>query len=173
MLERIIIAGSGGQGIMLLGKVIAGAAMRENKFVTYLPSYGPEVRGGTAHCTVVFSDVEISSPYVQKADTLIVMNAPSFLRFKERVAAKGLLLVNSSLAKPVGGHCLAFPFTDLAWQLGNIKVANMVALGCLLGHKPILSRKSIITTIEAMAPSQKKALIEINVSALKKGMQLR
>ena len=98
MTEKIIIAGSGGQGVMLLGKILAETAMQENKFVTWLPAYGAEVRGGTSHCMVIISDKEIGSPYVDKADTLIIMNQPSLERFKERRAPQGLLLINSSLA---------------------------------------------------------------------------
>ncbi len=90
MLEKIIIAGAGGQGIMLLGKVLSEAAMRLDKYVTWLPSYGAEVRGGTAHCMVIVSDAEIGSPYVKEADTLIIMNAPSLKKFKNRIKNKGL-----------------------------------------------------------------------------------
>ena len=99
MTERVIIAGAGGQGIMLVGKVLAEAVMLEDKFVTWLPSYGADVRGGTAHCMVVISDKEIGSPYVAKADTLIIMNAPSLERFKGRIKNNGLRVINSSLAK--------------------------------------------------------------------------
>ena len=97
MTERIIIAGAGGQGIMLLGKILATSIMEENKFVTWLPSYGAEVRGGTAHCLVVVSDEEIGSPYIKEADALIVMNSPSLMKFKGRLKNKGLLIANSSL----------------------------------------------------------------------------
>jgi 2-oxoglutarate ferredoxin oxidoreductase subunit gamma len=85
MVEKIIIAGAGGQGIMLMGRMLAEAAMREDKFVTWMPSYGAAVRGGTAYCMVTISDEEISSPYIEKADTLIVMNNPSLKKFRNRV----------------------------------------------------------------------------------------
>jgi 2-oxoglutarate ferredoxin oxidoreductase subunit gamma len=97
MMEKIIIAGAGGQGIMLLGRVLAEAAMRENKYVTWLPSYGAEVRGGTAYCMVVISHKEIGSPYIEEADTLIIMNNPSLEKFKDRIKKQGLLILNSSL----------------------------------------------------------------------------
>ncbi len=176
MTERIIIAGSGGQGIMLLGKVLAESAMRDNKYVTWFPSYGAEVRGGTAYCMVIISDQEISSPYIKKADTLIVMNAPSLKRFQERIKNNGLLIVNSSLAKEIikikdieQFNCR---FTDIALKLGNIKVANMVAVGFYAGKKGIIDVNKVLQAIEEMAPRGRKDLIEVNQRALNEGIKL-
>lgn len=188
MTEKIIIAGAGGQGIMLMGKVLAEAAMRENKYVTWLPSYGAEVRGGTAHCMVVISDEPIGSPCIGKADTLIIMNGPSLIKFKDRINHGGLLLINSSLintdiltqinanltqiaADKSAGTC-AFPFTDIAIKLGNIKVANMVALGAYLARKKIAGIKSVLAVIEKIAPAEKKGLIAINKQAISSGAAL-
>ena len=176
MTERIIIAGAGGQGVMLLGKILADAAMRENKCVTFLPSYGAEVRGGTSHCMLVISDKEIGSPYVEKADSLIVMNAPSLERFKVRLKAQGLLILNSSLVAKYAGkkaHVLQFPFSEMAIQLGNIKVANVIALGRYLASKKIIRLNTIIKVMEDMAPQRKKGLIEVNKRALEEGARLR
>jgi len=178
MIEHVIIAGAGGQGIMLLGKVLAEAAMREDKYVTWLPSYGAEVRGGTAHCLIVISDTEIGSPYIDKADTLIIMNEPSLKRFKNRIKNKGLLIVNSSLAGDIKDidksiHILKHPFTDLAVGLGNIKVANMIALGFFISQKNIVDSKSVSCVIQAIAPEDKRDLIEINQKALLEGMKLK
>jgi len=175
MIERIIIAGAGGQGIMLLGKVLAQAAMEENRSVTWLPSYGAEVRGGTANCTMVVSDSEIGSPYVDKADTLIVMNEPSLVKFKNRLAPEGLLIVNTSLVKSPVEHrrCIKLPISDIAVKLGNIKVANMVALGCYLDSKHIVEKETVIKVIESIAPPDKKALIAINKAALSAGSGLK
>ena len=118
MTEKVIIAGAGGQGIMVLGKVLSVAAMIENRHVTWMPAYGPEVRGGAAHCTVIISDEEIGSPWVEKADALLIMNALSLERFKERAKRGGLLILNSSLAtmgtKEGALKILQFPFTDIA-----------------------------------------------------------
>ncbi len=176
MTERIIIAGSGGQGVMLLGKILAEAAMREAKFVTWLPSYGAEVRGGTSHTTVVISDAEIGSPYVEKADALIIMNAPSLERFKNRLVNKGLLILNSSLV-PMhtnkNAAVLQYPFTDIAVRLGNIRVANMVALGCFITQKKVVGLKSILKVISDIAPEEKRHLIEINKRALEEGARLK
>lgn len=175
MIERIIIAGAGGQGIMLLGKILSEAAMKENKYVTWLPCYGAEVRGGTAYCMVVISDKEIGSPYIDNADTLIIMNQPSFMKFKDRVSPKGLLIVNASLVTAGIDKilCLKYPFTDIAFELGNIKVANTVALGCYINNKKIVSKESVVKIIEEIAPADKKNLIEINKKALSKGMELK
>lgn len=176
MTERVIIAGSGGQGIMLVGRILAQSCMRENKFVTWLPCYGAEVRGGTAYCMIVISDAEIGSPYIDKADTLIIMNRPSFERFKHKLKNKGLLVINSSLVKQnidKNAQILRYPFTDIAIKLGNIKVANIVALGCLIAHKPLASLKSISKVISDIAPEEKKHLIEVNIKALKEGVTLK
>lgn len=177
MTEQIIIAGSGGQGIMLVGRILAEAVMREDKYVTWLPSYGAEVRGGTAHCMVIISDTEIGSPYIDKADSLIIMNNNSLERFKKRITNNGLLIINSSLVdtgmnqgKPT---VIKHPFTDIAVRLGNIKVANMVALGCFLAAKNIVRPESIFKAIQVFAPPNKKELIEINKKALEEGMKLR
>jgi 2-oxoglutarate ferredoxin oxidoreductase subunit gamma len=153
---------------MLLGKVLAAAAMRENKQVTWLPSYGAEVRGGTAHCMVIISDPPIGSPHIEQADTLIIMNAPSWIKFKNRIKAKGLLIVNTSLVEEgiAGPGALEFPFTDIAINLGNIKVANMAALGYYIRKKKIVSAQTVIRVITAMAPADKKSLVEINKQAL-------
>jgi 2-oxoglutarate ferredoxin oxidoreductase subunit gamma len=175
MTEKIIIAGAGGQGIMVLGRVLAEAAMRENKYVTWLPSYGAEVRGGTANCMVVISDEEIGSPYIEKADSLIIMNEPSLKRFALRVKNKGLLIVNSSLAKngpDTEVEVLRFPFTDMALKLGNVKVANIVALGCFAAKTKIVDIKSIMQAIGDMAPEDKKGLIQLNQNALSAGKDL-
>lgn len=163
---------------MLLGRVLAEAAMREDKYVTWLPSYGAEVRGGTAHCMVTISDKEIGSPYVLKADALIIMNGPSLKKFKERIKNKGLVIVNSSLAASdieLDKHLdvLRHPFTDIAIGLGNIKVANMAALGCLIAKKNVVDLKSILKVIQAIAPADKKGLIEINQKALEEGAKLK
>jgi len=174
MTERIIIAGSGGQGIMLLGKILAQAAMLEGKFVTWLPAYGAEVRGGTAHCMVVISDAEIGSPYIDKAETLIIMNQPSLLRFANRLEKGGLLIINSSIVKTEEyTSSLKYPFTDIAVELGNVKVANMVALGAYLAKKKTVSLKNILKVMKIMAPSGRSDILEINQKALNKGAGLK
>ncbi|MDD5730212.1 MAG: 2-oxoacid:acceptor oxidoreductase family protein [Candidatus Omnitrophica bacterium] len=175
MTEKIIIAGAGGQGIMLLGKILAETAMREDKFTTWLPAYGAEVRGGTAFCMVIISDSEIGSPYIEKADSLIIMNEPSLKKFKSRVRKNGLLLLNSSLIKDNPGadnNILSFPFSGIASELGSLKVANVVALGCFSARNKIVDAKTILEAIEGMAPEGRKELIEINKKAFAAGRRL-
>jgi len=174
MLERIIIAGSGGQGIMLLGKVLAEAGMREGRYVTWFPSYGAEVRGGTAHCFVIISDEEIGSPCVEEADALIAMNDLSLRKFKARVRKGGLLVINSSLtgkgAKIKGIRAVSAPFTEMAIGLGNIRVANMVALGAFLKNRTLVKLDTIYKVFQDFAPQGKEGLVRINRLALEKGM---
>jgi len=175
MIERIIIAGSGGQGIMLLGKVLAQTAMLEGKQVTWFPAYGPEVRGGTSYCMVAISGQEIGSPYITVADTLIILNRPSLERFKGMIKNNGLLICNSSLAQmgqAVKIRILQFPFTDIAVKLGNIKVANMVALGCFVAAKKIVKAKNILKVFKSIAPAGNLKILEINRQALEEGLKL-
>ncbi len=172
MIERIIIAGSGGQGVMLLGKVLAQGAMLEGKQVTWFPAYGPEVRGGTSHCMVIISDEVIGSPYIAKADTLIILNRPSLEKFKARLKNKGLLIFDSSLGQVKPGSLIKikqFPFTELAIKLGNIKIANMVALGSYLAAKPIIKVSHILEVFKAIAPAGNLKILEINKLALEEG----
>ena len=175
MTEHIIIAGAGGQGIMLLGKVLSLAAMKEDKFTTWFPSYGAEVRGGAAYCMVVISNQEIGSPYIDQADTLIIMNRPSFEKFQYRIKNKDLLVLNRSLTNTQtkqSAYVLSYPFTDIAINLGNIRVANMVALGCYLAKKNTVDIRTILRVFEEIAPSDKKQLVEINKKALYAGIGL-
>ncbi len=177
MIERIIIAGSGGQGIMLMGKILAEAAMLDNLHVTWFPTYGAEVRGGAAYCMVIISSEDIPSPYIEKADTLIAMNEASLLKFRHRLRSRGLLLMNSSLiSKSIKTNAslkvYAFPFTEAASRLGNIRVANMVALGIYIAKRGIFNKQIILSIIERIAPAQKRDLIEVNRQALEEGMRL-
>ena len=175
MIERIIIAGSGGQGVMLLGKVLAQTAMLEGKQVTWFPAYGPEVRGGTSHCMVTISDQEIGSPYITEADTLIILNHPSLERFKGMLKNKGLLILNSSLAKLDADaqiKILQFPFTDIAIKLGNIKVANMIALGCYAAAKNLIKVKNVLKVFKFIAPAGNLKILEVNQQAIKEAQRL-
>ena len=177
MNEHVIIAGSGGQGIMLGGKVLAWAGLNRGYKVSWFPAYGAEVRGGAAHCMVIISSLDISSPYIDKADALIAMNEPSLLRFRLRIKAKALVLINSSLVdinkiKRKILNIEDFPFTETAIKLGNIRVSNMVALGAYIAKRGILTKESIFKAIEEIAPEEKKSLIGINKQAVEEGMKL-
>jgi 2-oxoglutarate ferredoxin oxidoreductase subunit gamma len=174
MIERIIFAGSGGQGIMLMAKVLAVAAMNEEKFLTWLPSYGAEVRGGTARCMLTISDKKIGSPNIAVADTLVAMNQPSLNKYLAMLKPDGLLVINASLAKfdkkmnkKMG--LIEVPATEIALELGNIRVANMVSLGAYLSRKKIVSKQTFINTISDMAKTVNPALFEINKQAFLRG----
>jgi len=175
MLEQIICSGFGGQGVMLMGKLIALAALRENKQVLYLPSYGAEVRGGTAHCMIKISDKEIASPYITHPDTCFAMNQLALNKFGSRIKNNGLLIINSSLAKVntkgKKAKILSLPLTKIAFSLGNVKVANTVALGAYIAKKKIIKPESMVYAMRALAGKTKKHLLKINEQALKKGMR--
>lgn len=172
MTEKIICAGFGGQGIMAMGKILALAALKEGRYVTWLPSYGAEVRGGTAHCMVVISDGAVASPYVERADTLIVLNEPSLKRFKNAICDRGLLFVNASLADCHGTSrrltVLNIPMTEMAARLGLDKVANTVAIGAYLARKKIIALSTMERAIEEVLAHREK-LIALNKRALEEG----
>jgi 2-oxoglutarate ferredoxin oxidoreductase subunit gamma len=157
---------------MAMGKILAVAALREGKHVTWLPAYGAEVRGGTAHCMVVLSDEPVDSPLIEKADTLIIMNAPSLARFKNAIRSKGLLLVNSTLAdcKATSRRLkvVRVPLTEMAGKLGLDKVANTVGVGVYLGLKKIISLATMERSIEDILRDKPK-LVDINKRALEEG----
>lgn len=160
---------------MSLGKLLAQAALLENKHLSWMPSYGAEVRGGTAHSMVVISDEPIASPVILWPDTCFVMNNPSLIKFEPQVKVGGLLIVNSSLAKSEPSRLditiLKFPFTDLALRLGNVRVSNMLAIGVYLAKKKIVRLESVISSLEDIISSD-SAVHKINVLALKEGMKL-
>lgn len=177
MQERLIFAGFGGQGVILMGKLLCVASMRENKFVTHIPSYGAEMRGGTANCSAVISDEPIGSPLVPKPTVCVVMNKPSLIKFEPRIVPGGLLIYNSSLIEiePSRSDITIVPVkaNDLALEEGNAKTANMIVLGLLLKHRPVLaSLDSVISAVEDVVSSRNKALNKLNISCLKKGFTL-
>jgi 2-oxoglutarate ferredoxin oxidoreductase subunit gamma len=176
MLEEIIIAGFGGQGVMSMGQLIAYAGMLEGKGVSWLPSYGPEQRGGTANCAVVVSDEPVGSPLVTSPSTAIVLNNPSFDKFEPCVRPGGLLITNSSLvirdSERKDIKIIDVTATDMANDLGNSRVANMILLGAFLEHTKIVSNESIIESLKKVLSADKHYLIDVNKQALKKGASL-
>lgn len=174
--EKALFAGFGGQGMMLLGKLLAEAMMREGRHVTFFPSYGSEVRGGTAHCHVIFSREEISSPVVESADTVIAMNQPSYEKFKGRTRRGGLFLVNTSLARatspPERVRIVRVPATQIANELGNVLTANMVMLGVYLGIRRCLPPEHMVDLLRETLTGRKASLFDINCRALERGLQI-
>lgn len=176
MLEEIVIAGFGGQGVMSMGQLIAYAGMLEGKGVSWLPSYGPEQRGGTANCAVVVSDEPVGSPLVTRPSTAIVLNNPSFDKFEPKVRPGGLLIINSSLvvrnSERTDIKIIELTATDMANDLGNSRIANMILLGAFLEHTKIVSAESVIESLKKVLSVDKHHLLEINKQALKKGAAL-
>ncbi len=175
MREELIIAGFGGQGIMFTGTLLSQAAMIEGKFVTYFPSYGAEVRGGTANCSVTIADTIIGSPVITSPDSLIILNKPSLDKFSPRLKKGGLLVLNSTLIedeiKESNRQVVHIPATDIAEKIGQIKVANIVALGKYLAIRKIVSQESIFQALEALLTGKKKELLELNRKALAAGFE--
>ena len=175
MLVKTLIAGFGGQGILSMGLNLAQAAMLERKYVTYLPSYGAEVRGGTANCTVAISDEEIASPVASSPEFVIAMNLPSLVRFQNHVQSGGLLLINSSLIETeiTRGDIdiISVPANDIAERLGNPKSANMVMLGAFIKKSKLVSLDSVIEGLGSILKNKQK-LIAINKEALAAGCNL-
>ena len=175
MLEECTFAGFGGQGILMLGKLIAQAAMEEGLNATWLPSYGPEMRGGTCNCIVAFSDDEVGSPVAAAYDAIAVMNQPSLEKFEPKLKSGGTLLVNSSII-PIKAsrtdidvhYC---PCDDLATEAtGSNKSANVVALGALHAVRPRLKTESLETALKEVFSPKGEKIVEMNVRALRAGM---
>ena len=172
--ERMIFSGFGGQGLMTLGKFVAELLMHEHE-VTFFPSYGTEVRGGTAYCHVCVSDRPIASPIVEEATCLVLMNQMSYDRFAPLVQPDGLVLANASMVKPTGAHgsarLLEIDASGLANGLGDVRVANMILLGALAALKPLASEKEIVALLQeklGTAPG-KREILDLNKQALEVG----
>jgi len=175
MLVKTVISGFGGQGVISMGLSLAQAAMLEGKYVTYLPSYGAEVRGGTANCTVAISDEEISSPVASAPEFVIAMNQPSLIRFQNQIQSGGVIFLNSSLidAETSRGdiEVIKVPADSIAEDLGNIKSANMVILGAFIRKNNLVSFTSVVEGMKNTLKKKSK-LIAINQEALATGYNL-
>lgn len=175
MLIKTIFAGFGGQGVLSMGLNLAQAALLEGKEVTYLPSYGAEVRGGTANCTVAVSDEEIASPVASSPDFVVAMNQPSMVRFQNQLQSGGLLFLNTSLIQPEVSRgdieIVNVPASGMAEELGSPKSANMIMLGALTRKSNLVSLESLIKGLEESFKNKKKVL-EVNRKALAAGYNL-
>ncbi len=173
MYKDVIIAGFGGQGVLLIGNLLALAAMEEGYEVTFMPVYGVEMRGGTANCTVIIADEEIASPIIQYPESLIIMNQPSLEKFQPKLKDNGIQVINSSmvdekLVEKNRVKSYLVPANDIADKIGNMRCANMVALGAWMRITEIIPLERIINTLEEHMP--KKDLIEINKKAIFEGV---
>jgi len=170
---NVIMAGFGGQGLMFIGKLLAYSAMKTGKHVTWIPSYGPEMRGGTANCTVVISDKEIGSPVITSPQALIIMNNPSLEVFEPRLQPQGTLFLNSSLItrkvtrKDI--NVIAISANDIAVEVGEKRTANMVMLGAYVARTKVASKESILDGLREFF-GKKLQFLDVNTKAFEKGM---
>ena len=175
MQRDVIMAGFGGQGILLIGKMLAYAGMHAGKEVSWLPSYGPEMRGGTCNCTVVISDKPVGSPVIRSPRAVVAMNLPSLEKFEPDLREGGLLLINSSLinrgAERDDVTVVEVPANEIATELGNPRGANMVALGAYVGATEAVSLDEVVEVIRETFAA-KPAVIDVNIEALRKGYEL-
>jgi 2-oxoglutarate ferredoxin oxidoreductase subunit gamma len=176
MLEEIIIAGFGGQGVMVAGQVLAHAGMDEGKQVAWIPSYGPEMRGGTANCTVIIADDEVGSPIVTNPGIAIVMNRPSLDKYEPLVRPGGLLLYNSSIIarRPERAdiRVVAIPANDEAAALGNTRLANSIMLGALLGLTNMVPLETVVNSLQEVLGARHQDMVAMNRRALQRGGEL-
>lgn len=175
-LEELVVAGFGGQGVLSLGMTLAYAGMVENKEISWMPSYGPEMRGGTANCIVILSGNKISSPILSLFDSAIVLNQPSMDKFAPRVKPGGLLLYESSnILQPSSRtdiDIIGIPSVTEALLMKNAKVMNMIILGAYLALKPVVQNDAIIEALSKVLPEKYHHLLPINRQALELGEQL-
>ncbi|MGC8705096.1 MAG: 2-oxoacid:acceptor oxidoreductase family protein [Athalassotoga sp.] len=174
MIKSIIIAGFGGQGVMLMGKIIAESAMLDGLNVTWLPSYGPEMRGGTANCTVIVGDEPIGSPVVDVPDVVIAMNIPSMIKFEEMIKKNGIMILNSSVIdrEPSRKDIKVYKIdaNKIADTIGNPRVLNMVTLGAFAKVTGLVKLEMIGKALEETFAGKNKKLIDLNLEAVRQGM---
>jgi len=175
MQKEIIIAGFGGQGVLFAGQVLAYAAMDLGKEVTWIPSYGPEMRGGTANCTVVIADEEIGSPLVQNPPAAIALNLPSYDKYEPLIQEGGVLVVNASMvdrhAKREDITTIYVHANEIAEEIGDRKLTNMVVVGALLAKLPEISLEAVEAALKAHLPERHHKLLPKNYEALKRGYE--
>lgn len=176
MHEEIIFAGFGGQGVLFVGQLLAYTALEEGRHVTWIPSYGPEMRGGTANCTVVISDEPIGSPVCLHPSIAVAFNNPSLEKYEPLVRPGGLLVVNRSLivAPPTRTdlEIVLIPATEVATEMGQVRVANMILLGALLARQPVVSPHAVLSVLQEKLGARKAHLHDLNSAALERGLAL-
>lgn len=176
METSIVIAGFGGQGVLFAGQLLAYAGMDAGKHVTWIPSYGPEMRGGTAHCIVIISDEPIGAPIVSQPDVAVTLNQPSYDKYEKLVKPGGLLVVNSSLVEGKSARAdidvVQVPANSIAQEWGTAKMMNMAALGALLAARPVLPFEVVQKALTEHLPAGKQHLVEANLIVLTHGSQV-
>ena len=176
MTEEIIIAGFGGQGVLSMGMILCYAGMIEEKEVSWMPSYGPEMRGGTANCITIISDSKISSPIISKFDTVIALNQPSVDKFEKAVKPGGMILYDSTnIINPptrTDIELIGIEGSNEAAKMNNIKILNMIMLGAFIKKRPVIKLENIVQGLKQVLPERYHHLLPLNEEALKKGMEL-
>lgn len=174
--KSLIAAGFGGQGLMVLGQLVAYTGIEEGRYVSWIPSYGPEMRGGTANCCVIVSSEEIGAPVVSEADIIVVMNQPSFEKFKNEVKKDGILLYNSDLVKADGIRSdirtIAVPANTIAMEAGSDKVANIAMLGAVVAASGIVDDKMCVETLKEKLGKRKPEFLPMNLATYERGKAL-
>ena len=174
--KTLLAAGFGGQGVMVLGQLAAYTGIEEGRHVTWIPSYGPEMRGGTANCGVVLSEDEIGSPVVDSADVLVIMNQPSLSKFLDRVKKGGILVYNSDLVEYDGSRPdvtpIGVPASRIALELGSDKIANIIILGAVVESSGIVNSDVCVETIKEKLGKKKPKFLPMNLEAFERGKEL-
>ncbi|MBI9050643.1 MAG: 2-oxoacid:acceptor oxidoreductase family protein [Anaerolineaceae bacterium] len=173
MQTEIIISGFGGQGVLFAGQLISYAAMDSNLEVTWIPSYGPEMRGGTANCTVVVSDEEIGAPVVRNPEIALVLNLPSLDKYEETLQTGGLMVINSSMVNRLPNRedikIVSIPGNEIAEKIGNKRVLNMVMLGAMFANHKVLPLSAIEKALHDHLPARHHGFLQANIEALRAG----
>jgi 2-oxoglutarate ferredoxin oxidoreductase subunit gamma len=176
MTTEMICAGFGGQGVLTIGKFIAKAGMAEGRNVSWLPSYGPEMRGGTANVSTVVSDEPIASPIVSYPDVLVALNQPSLDKFGPSVRKGGVVIVNTNMCphgiKRDDVRVVAAPMSDIALEIGNMMVLNMLAIGIVIGKTGIIKYETMEEDLNSFLKTKNPDLLEMNLAAIKRGMEI-
>lgn len=176
MQRAIIISGFGGQGVLFAGQLLAYTALDQGEHVTWFPSYGPEMRGGTAHCTVIISDDEIGSPIVRHPSIVIVMNIPSLEKYEPILEEDGLLIVNSSLVDRIPQRedirTVMVPAVEIAEELGNKRLANLVLIGAMLMREPVFTLGEMEASLDQHIPERHRSMLQANFQALRRGWEV-
>lgn len=174
MYYDVIMAGFGGQGILMIGDLLALTAMNEGRHVTWMPSYGVEMRGGTANCTVVISDKRIGSPITGRPHSLIIMNKPSLEKFAPSARPGGVLIANASFMKPSDLYrsdldAVFIPTVEMAAEFGDVRMASMIALGAFIEKTGVVTLEDAVSALDSTLPEKRKKLLPLNVKALEAG----
>jgi 2-oxoglutarate ferredoxin oxidoreductase subunit gamma len=176
MKTELICAGFGGQGVLTIGKFIAKAGMKEGKNVSWLPSYGPEMRGGTANVSTVVSDEPIASPIVSYPDILVALNQPSIDKFAESVRAGGVLIINTNMCpkgcKRTDVQIIAAPLSDIATEIGSNLVLNMITIGIIIGKTGLIKYETMEEDLNSFMKAKNPDLLAMNLKAIKRGIEI-